>query len=468
MSGTFSSLGTALSAMHYNRVLMDVASGNIANATTSGYVRRRVEGEAVGAPSLNAMWSRYDGHGEGVGVADVVRMADPFLDSRARYEHGNNSFLSLKHAVLARFETSLGEPGDNGVAAALDEFRSGWHDLAVSPGGSAARSQVLDRAKTLVEAIQTQARNVAQEESDQRTRLEALVSEVNTLASDLASTNKSISVATFSGADSNLLLDQRDSLAMRLAELTGGVATQNADGGLDVVVNGTSLVTGAEAGTLVLTSGAGGGPVSLAVDSGAGRTPVAAGMRGEIGATAELLTDTLPTYRAELDKVVVQLVTEVNAQHAKGYDLSGAPGGDFFTFDEVDPANPTSAATSLRVAVTDTGAIAASGIPGGGLDGSNATAMSVSGVTGGVLDAYQRLVNGLGSQVASTERLAANQNALTAQVDASRDQLAGVSLDEEMVTMISAQRAYEAASRVMTTFDDMLDTLINRTGLVGR
>jgi flagellar hook-associated protein 1 FlgK len=80
-------------------------------------------------------------------------------------------------------------------------------------------------------------------------------------------------------------------------------------------------------------------------------------------------------------------------------------------------------------------------------------------------DDYQRLVNVFGTVVSSTRRLAANQQALTSQIDSSREQLAGVSLDEETVNMLSAQRAYEAAARVMTTVDSMLDTLINRTGM---
>ena len=459
MSGSFSSFNTALGALHYNRVLMDVASSNIANSGTAGYVRRRAEAETVGAAAQPAMWSRAEYTGDGVRVGDLRRMTDEFLESRSRFEHGNNAYLSTTHQVLSRFETSIGEPGDNGVAAALNQFRTGWHDLAVAPDGLAARSQTMDRANTLVESIAIQARNVAQEESDQRARMESFVSEVNVLASDLADTNRSIAVANFSGTDANLLLDQRDVLASRLAELTGAVATQRADGGYDVTVNGTSLVAGAEASALRVATGANGGAVTFTVDGAAGTTPVAAGMRGESGATAELLTTILPTYRQGLDEVVRQLATDVNAQHALGFDAAGVPGGDFFSFDPADPAG------TLRVALAGPDSIAASGIPGGGRDGSNATEMAN---TRAVEDAYQRLVNGMGSQVASVKRLAANQAAITAQVDGSREQLAGVSLDEEMVSLVSAQRAYEAASRVMTTLDQMLDTLINRTGLVGR
>jgi flagellar hook-associated protein 1 FlgK len=76
------------------------------------------------------------------------------------------------------------------------------------------------------------------------------------------------------------------------------------------------------------------------------------------------------------------------------------------------------------------------------------------------------LVSGFGTTVSSVKRLAATQQTLTSQVDASREQLAGVNLDEETVTMLAAQHAYEAAARVMTTLDSVLDTLINRTGLV--
>ena len=89
MSGTFSSLTGALSGLRYNRVAMDVASGNVANANTEGYTRRTAIAQAVGAPAVPALWSRWDGTAGGVEVGGIDRMVDPLLDSRSRAEHAS-------------------------------------------------------------------------------------------------------------------------------------------------------------------------------------------------------------------------------------------------------------------------------------------------------------------------------------------------------------------------------------------
>jgi flagellar hook-associated protein 1 FlgK len=78
------------------------------------------------------------------------------------------------------------------------------------------------------------------------------------------------------------------------------------------------------------------------------------------------------------------------------------------------------------------------------------------------------LIGDLGVSSQSSIRRRDIQNAVTEQVDAARDAESGVNLDEEMTNLLTYQRGYEAASRVLTTIDSMLDQLINRTGLVGR
>jgi flagellar hook-associated protein 1 FlgK len=219
VSGSVASLNTALSALRYNRVAMDTASQNIANVGTEGYTRRRVEAATAGTPTTPAMWSRSQNAGGGVRVDGITRMTDAFLDARVRTEHGKQSYVDVRQTVLDRLETGIGEPGENGLSAVMAEFRSAWSDLANNPDSEAARSQVLARGAALADAVNIQARNFSVEAGDQRAKLNAMVSEVNTIAGDLAATNKSISVAQLDGSDAGNLLDQRDQLALRLSEL---------------------------------------------------------------------------------------------------------------------------------------------------------------------------------------------------------------------------------------------------------
>jgi flagellar hook-associated protein 1 len=464
MTGTFSSFNTALSALRYQRVAMDVASNNIANVTTPGYVRRRAEAEALGAPVQPAMWSRYDGVGDGVGSAAISRLSDALIDSRARREHGRQSYLDTRIAVLARVESGVGEPSASGVAAALADFRNAWQDLESHPEVPATRNQVLASGRAVADALHVQAGSIESELSDQRGHLVDLVAEVNAVAKDLATMNRSIAEAKPYGVDDSDLRDQRDVLAMRLSELAGGVATARPDGGLDVTVGGQPLVLGKDAATFAITGGiapdgsADGSPLAFAVVASSGATAVApTAVGGEVGAVSELLVTTLPGYLAGLDSVAALLADTVNSLHGTGYDQDGNAGQPFFTYD------PAGAAGSLAVALTDPRHVAASSLPGGVLDAGVAAALGDVEVADA---AYQRLINTLATEVSSTKRLGTTQQLVTAQVDMSREQLTGVNFDEETVNLLAAQRSYEAASRVISTLDSVLDTLINRTGIV--
>ncbi|MGN6250659.1 MAG: flagellar hook-associated protein FlgK [Marmoricola sp.] len=475
MTGTFGSFNTAVTALRANQVAMDVVNNNVANASTPGYTRRRAELTALGSPSQPALWSRYDGVGGGVDVSAVDRMADPFLDARSRVEHGRQSYLDTRQSVLDRVESGIGEPGDNGVAAAFSTFQAAVQDLANNPGQAAARSQLLSAAGTVADAVRVQASNIDNESSDLRTKLQAQVDEVNTVAADLAATNRNISSAQLAGSETNTLLDKRDQLTERLAELTGATTTLDSLGLAQVSLGGVALVSGQSASTFAIASGvtasgaADGSPVTFTVTPPATppavATPVAideTGMTGEIGAVAQLLNVTLPAYRSGLDAVAKTFADQMNAVQlgtasAPVYDLAGnVSSKPLFSYTAGNVSG------TLSVALDDPNALAASALPGGALDGSNAAKMA--GYTAAD-DAYQKLVNGFGSQVASSQRLAANQQALTSQVDNAREQLGGVNIDEETVNLIAAQRAYQAASRVISTIDTILDTIINRMGV---
>jgi flagellar hook-associated protein 1 FlgK len=449
MTGGFSGLNTALSALRYQQVALDVANNNIANVNTAGYVRRRAESGAVAAPDLPAMWSRYDGHGDGVRTQRVSRLVDPLLEARSRRENGTLSYLTAQQIVLNRVETAINEPGDNGLTAALQELRAAFQDLAADPSGSAARETVLAKAAAVASAFKTQSDNITAETADQQMHARTVVGQVNDAATELARLNRTIKVAELNRTDVGTLYDQRDVLALDLAKLTGADVAVQPDGQYDVAVGGQPLVVGDTATVMDLAAGP---PTMVSI----GGTALAAGFSGELGAVVDVLNTTLPSYRQSLDAIATQFAQQVNAQHQLGKGLDGSTGLALFTIDPADPA------ATLGVAITDLDQVAAAAASAGDFDGSNADALSVSTT---VESDYGTLVTRFGSTVASVNRQAANQQTLTQQVDDEREQLAGVNLDEETVNMVAAQHAYEAASKMLTVMDSILDTLINRTGV---
>lgn len=78
---------------------------------------------------------------------------------------------------------------------------------------------------------------------------------------------------------------------------------------------------------------------------------------------------------------------------------------------------------------------------------------------------YGKIVSVLGADVSAAQGLAESSDLMASHLESLRLSVAGVNLDEEMTNLNASQHAYNAAARVITTIDDMLDTLINRTGV---
>ena len=83
-------------------------------------------------------------------------------------------------------------------------------------------------------------------------------------------------------------------------------------------------------------------------------------------------------------------------------------------------------------------------------------------------NAYNALVLHLGIESRAVNRQVTTQSTVTQQVDAARESMSGVNIDEEMTNMVAIQRAFDASARFLTAVDSMLETLIKSTGLVGR
>jgi flagellar hook-associated protein 1 FlgK len=461
MDSSFGGLNTALSALYAQQRGLAVTGQNIANANTDGYSRQRVQMRAVGGPVTGAIYSIDNGVGGGVEVSGVSRLQDELLVSRSRTEHAQDSYLTGVQATYGQVEQVFNEPSDDGLQAQLGQFWGNLHDLANNPGDLAVRNTVLQQAQVLSTGFNTAHANLGASWSVTRSILDSRLTEVNTTADTVAQLNQAIRSARNAGSPSNALADQRDQGIMRLAELTGATTVNRTDGTVDVYVSGSILVGGDVARHLQAT-----GATRLEDE---GVTPVvvqwtdtlatASVAGGEVAADMQALGQILPGQSASLDQVATSLMSMVNTQHAAGFDRGGTAGGPLFS---------GTGAADLAVAITDPRLVAASATAtvGGNLDGSNATALAgLATAAGGPDGTYRQMIANLGVAAQSAGRRVSIQDGVKQQVDDSLAGQSGVNLDEEMTNMLSYQRAYEAAARVMSVIDSSLDTLINHTGV---
>lgn len=473
---TFSGLNGALTALQAQRRGLDVAGQNIANANTEGYSRQRVDLKSVGGPTVPAVHATWNGSGAGVNVAGINRSGDAFLEARGRAEHATGAYLDDQKQVYLNIEGVFAEPGATGLQSQLSNFWSSWGDVANNPSDEAARSQMLQRAGTVSDTLNGADAVLRSQWASTREQLGTLVMEVNTAAANVAELNEAVSRLQLAGSPNNELADQRDLLVMRLSELTGATATPREDGSVDVYLSGSMLVAGGTARALDVKGarrmddlgaapGQATGPVTLTW-KGTDTNAVAAS--GRIASSMHTLANVLPNTVKNLDGVAQTLAKSVNDQHTAGYDLTGARGEDLYT-----PATGTTiTAANIRVAIDDVSKVAAASQADNdaaspdplnpalrpSLGGGNAQAMA--GIASTTNNAYRELVVNLGVDSSNAQNRSATQTKLTQAVDTARLSETGVSLDEEMTDMLAYQRAYQAASQVITTINSTFDSLL--------
>lgn len=76
--------------------------------------------------------------------------------------------------------------------------------------------------------------------------------------------------------------------------------------------------------------------------------------------------------------------------------------------------------------------------------------------------------NNLGQEIEYQDSVNSSADTMASNVAASRDAISGINIDEEGVNMLTFQKWFNASSRMLTTMDEALDTIINSMGLVGR
>ncbi|MGO4296675.1 flagellar hook-associated protein FlgK [Glutamicibacter sp. MCAF14] len=463
---TFGNLYTALSGLNAARAGMEIAGNNLANVATPGYTRQRAELSAAEPLASTGRLAAPTRVGQGVVLSGIARLADASLDARVRGTVALAAQGDIVAQSMSDLEGTLREPGEDGLSALLNNFWAGWDDVANQPGEAGAATVLIQTARTVADRIGQMNSEIEVQWAARRQNIGTWVADVNSSATTLAALNGEIRSALASGSVPNALLDQRSQLAQRIAQHTGATVREHPDGSLDVLIDGNPLVTGTTARSLELSGGEAmdGAPLVVSWNHRPGSmvTFESGSIAGGI-AVLSTVSGPLAAAAASLDAVASALAASVNEVHAAGQTVNGEAGSDFFEFDTQHPA------ASLRVLVASADELASASPGNGALDGSNAQQLAdLASKAGGPDKLWSTMVLHIANSTHSEADQALSSAIAADAALSARHAASAVSLDEENVALISNQHAFQGAARVLTAVDEMLDTLINRTGLVGR
>jgi flagellar hook-associated protein 1 len=478
---TIGLFGIARTALLTHQTSLQVVSHNIANAETPGYSRQR--------PMLSAntpVRMPWGNIGTGVSFDGVERQRDLQLDQSFRSAKTLLGESQVRQDMLSQIEDIFGEPADAGMSATLDQFWNAFSDVATSPGSLSAKAVVQQRGRQLAQLFNDYDARLTQSREQSTTRLDSLVGEVNQLAEQVASLNGQIVTSEASGLVASDLRDQRDLLIDNLSRLAGARAEPQRDGSVTLMLANSTLVDGTSARPLRLVPDPpvpapavtpSDIPVKLLLGNSVDRL---APLSGEMRALTDIINAEVPNLRARLDTLASTLVASVNATHSAGFVFSGTtiPGtaaGNFFDPGTVIDPVRAGTITLFSAIETDPANIASSGDVNAPLDNSTAlalsalrddsTAISFTGPSGetetaGFATFFRTTVTRLGLAVRGATDDVSVRNILSDQADARRQSVSGVSTDEELIQLMRVQQSYVAATKLIKTADEMLQTLL--------
>ncbi|WNR44691.1 flagellar hook-associated protein FlgK [Paenibacillus roseipurpureus] len=478
MRSTFGGIEISKRGILTQQAALTTSGHNVANANTPGFSRqvvKMVAAEPIEYPGLQR--STIPGQmGQGVLFTEVSRIRETFLDKQFANENKSLGEWTVRQDTLEKLEAIVNEPSDTGLRQVLDNFWNAWQELSKQPDNLETRAVVKESALAVTDAFNHAAKQLNDLTSDINDNISVKVTQVNSTLKQIANLNSEIYRVEGLGNNANDLRDQRDLLIDQLSKVVN-VTVQEEPNGYHVRMGNQDLVVGDT-------------PTDFTTDMATAAYPTdlnSGELYGLLYSNAAYVTG----YKNQLNSMVSTIVTAVNDTHKQGYTLQNpaTKGGEFFS----PVTDFSNAALTMKVSsnITDNVENIAASLrvdPATNkvIKGNNELALKIANIknekynfdgsgvqkiilNGGTFDEFLRaVVSEIGVQTQEAQRQASNQKILVDQVDARRQSVSGVSLDEEMADMIKYQHAYNAAARSLTTFDEMLDKVINSMGVVGR
>jgi len=443
-------MGTSRIALSAYQTAISTTSKNISNVGNPDYVRRRADLGSLISPTSGLAFGE-----EG----NIERLESGFIQRQLWYKTQFVGRHQTDEMVYSQIETVFNEPTSSGLSSMMGEFWNSWNDLANDPDSNTAKAIVKDKGVLLSNTfnqlaidLQTMQREVGDDVGDTADKVNTLLNEIKTINETMGS------------GYSYDMADARDAAISKLSKLINISVTENSDHKVNITTGGNTLVP-LVSGDFINELEYHVPPfqenyaVELSFSEGGPSSAISGGI---LGSLLEAQESSIPSYLQQVDALAVAISREVNEVHKSGFNLADVTGLDFFNPD-------VSGAASMGVhedIIDDPMLIATSDAASEAGNGNIANTISdlqndygINGIK--FSDYYNSIISEVGSKVQEASFLRNSQEMVVATLQNHRDSISGVSLDEEMSNLIKYEQAYQAASRMISVADELIQTVLN-------
>jgi flagellar hook-associated protein 1 FlgK len=461
---------TGKSGMVAAKAQMATTSHNISNANTEGYSRQRVQQKADNPTPFG----QKNLIGQGTLLARTERINDNYIEKQIRTAARDLSSMEEKDLALKQTEDIFNEMGGEGLNRMVSKFFNEFRKLGNEPDNEAVRQSVRESTQAMANDFRRLRSSVEEVRSHLDSRIEGFTAEANSLADQVKDLNIKIKVQELSGAPANDLRDQRDLAMKKLSTYVDTAVHLDKDGAYNVDIKGVGpLVSGPNAEKFSVRrspadeEGKPENSFSLGYTGSASGDVTHAVKGGKIGALLEVRDQTLSSILNRLDEMASTITESVNAIHREGVTRYGTKGVDFFK--PLAGTDRASQYIGLSDAIAnDVNQIAAGAIPDA--PGDNRIAVAISQLQNmrvmengnATMDSfYNGIVSDVGVVAGRNRNALVQQKDISMQLDKMREQISGVSMDEETANLLQFQRAFDASAKVISVADQCLETVLN-------
>jgi flagellar hook-associated protein 1 len=453
--------------MAISQSALQTTSHNIANKSTEGYSRQRVD--VVSATPIGEGRFRI---GTGSDIGAISRVNNPWLEKQIEREGTQMAFLQGQSDALQRVETVFNEQAVKGLNNSMSEFFNSFRELSNSPESPVARAMVRDKANTMIQNFQSMDRQIDSIKSDLNQTIKSGVEEVNGLVKEIAQLNQKIQeVEVSKDSQANDERDRRDLLVKKLSERVNITYGEDPKTGMiNITAGNTAILVAGTSSTDLSFSTNPNNQTQVMYELSKGGTKVDISdqfKKGSLGGAFEFRDGMVNDLKSQMEELAYTIAYEVNKAHTEGYDRYNVQGVNFFSMPEDGSFNVNSLAINKDI-LEDPSRIAAAARPNA--PGDNTVANLIQGlqfkrVMGDGQSTFDDFYNSRVGQVGVATQNAVHslevQKNVMDQLNSTRESISGVNLDEEATKMIEYQKAFEASARVIRMADEMFDTVLN-------